>query len=408
MGGSTTFLCNLAGDLIRRHIPAEVLSFEQANPLASDFARLNIPVACQDDRRVIFEDRLAAVLEALGRSKPNVVVANLSAMSFEVLRYVPAGVFRVGVVHADHPGVYQMVRHYPPHLDLLAVVSETIKRQLEAVPQFSQVPIKYLPLGVPMPAETPNRSFSGPLRILYLGRLAREQKRVHLFPEILAGLKSAGIPFHWTIAGEGPEAAWLEDAMKGDPQENSPRTGQTGRSEARVSFRGRVSYAEVPGLLAEHDVFLLASDYEGLPLGVLEAMGSGLVTVVSDLPSGIRELVDQHTGRRVAPDNVAGYADAIVWLHEHRAEMARLSANAREKVRREFSVAAMTDRWLGAFPEAPTAPDWPRRWKIQPPLTSPASFRFSKPGRVIRRIWFKLKRLRALVEREARRALAGG
>jgi glycosyltransferase involved in cell wall biosynthesis len=388
LGGSTTFLCNFAGELVRRNIPTEIVSFESHHPLASDFERLNVPVRRQDERRIIFEDRLHAILEALGRSKPAVVVANLSAMSFEVLRYLPPGVFRVGVAHSDDPGVYNMVRRYAGQLNLMAAVSETIKRRLETMPEFAGVPVKYLPLGVPMPAAVAPREFNGPLRILYLGRLGREQKRVHLFPEILAGLKSAGIPFHWTIVGEGPEAAWLKETMKTRTPGDMPDPSDAVQT---VSIRGSISYAEVPRLLAGYEVFLLASDYEGLPLTLLEAMGSGLVPVVSDLPSGIRELVDEHTGKRVAPDNVAGYAQAILWLHAHRGEMARLSANAREKVFREYSVGAMTDRWLDAFPKSPATPDWPTRWTIQPPLGSSTSFRFSRPGKALRRLKFKLR-----------------
>jgi glycosyltransferase involved in cell wall biosynthesis len=148
---------------------------------------------------------------------------------------------------------------------------------------------------------------------------------------------------------------------------------------------------DVPQLLAQYDVFLLASDYEGLPLVLLEAMGSGLVPVVSDLPSGIRELVDDTTGRRVEPNDIPGYARELVWLHEHRAELPRLSANARKKVYEEYSVAAMTDRWLEAFGPAGPQVDWPRRWKIQSPLTSPDSFRFSKAGRVLRRLKRRLR-----------------
>src|SRR2546425_916038 len=96
LGGSTTFLCNLAGELLRRGIPARVFSFERENPLASDFERLNIPVSCQDDRRVIFEDRLRAILLELRSFKPAVVLGCLSATSFEVLRYMPPGVLRFG------------------------------------------------------------------------------------------------------------------------------------------------------------------------------------------------------------------------------------------------------------------------------------------------------------------------
>jgi hypothetical protein len=142
--------------------------------------------------------------------------------------------------------------------------------------------------------------------------------------------------------------------------------------------------------LSEHDVFLLVSDYEGLPLTLLEAMGCGLVPVVSDLPSGIRELVDQDTGKRVAPDNLAGYAEAILWLHQHRQEKQQLSANARERVRRDFSVAAMTDRWLAALPPPPASEiRWPDRWQPKPILAAPNPWRFSPPARVLRRLWLK-------------------
>jgi hypothetical protein len=185
-----------------------------------------------------------------------------------------------------------------------------------------------------MPPEArPARDTAVPLRILYLGRLDREQKRVHLFPAILEQLQSSGIPFHWTLAGDGPESAALQARMQG------------GGPEQIVSFIGTVPYADVPRILSEHDVFLLASDYEGLPLSLLEAMGAGLAPVVSDLPSGIRELVDETTGKRVAPGNLRGYAEAIVWLHEHRGELRRFSENAQRRVRGEFSIAAMAGRW---------------------------------------------------------------
>jgi glycosyltransferase involved in cell wall biosynthesis len=388
-GGATTFLCNFAGELVRRKIPVEVLTLEHSNPFASDFDRAGIPVRLQDERRTILEDRIKAVLQAMADMRANVVVANLGGASYEVLRYVPKDVLRVGVVHADHPEVYEMVRHYSAHVDLLATVSQTIKENLEKIPGFGDVPIKYLPLGVPMPDTPIHRQFTHPLRILYLGRLSREQKRVHLFPEIRRDLKASGIPFEWTIVGAGPDENWLKEVLS-SPDESS-QMRQAPQPEHKVSLKRPIRYADVPQLLSAQDVFLLVSEYEGLPLTLLEAMGSGLVSVVSDLPSGIRELVDEKTGRRVASDDIHGYAREIVWLHEHRDEMARLSANARERVHRDYSVAAMADRWLNVFHQAPPRRNWPTQWKIEPPLISPGRFKFSAVGRSLRRIKLKLR-----------------
>ncbi len=382
LGGSTTFLCNFGGELLRRGIPTEVLSLEIDHPLATDFERLNLPVFRQDNRHFIFEDRIRAVLQELSRFKPTAAVSCLSAMSFEVLRYLPVGVFRVGMVQSHDPGVYAMVRKYAAHVDLMAGVSKLVEETLKGMPEFARVAVRYLPYGVPMPEQwAPASPKSGaPLQILYLGRLAQEQKRVRLFVQIFAQLAASGIPFHWTMAGEGPEAGFLQSALRS----SSPK--QT------ISFPGGIPYREVPRLLAAHNVFLLASDYEGLPLSLLEAMGYGLVPVVSDLASGIREVVDETTGKRVPPDHTGGYAEAILWLHEHREEMSRLSRNAQARVRSEFSVGAMTDRWLAVLPpHPPSEVNWPNGWRIDAPLASRNKFWFSLPARILRRGLIRLR-----------------
>jgi glycosyltransferase involved in cell wall biosynthesis len=383
LGGSTTFLCNLGGELIARNIAVEVFSFEAENPLAADFSRARIPMLCQDKRHDIFEDRLVRTLRELRRFNPTVVVSTLGATSFEVLRYLPPGVFRMGVVQSHDPGMYQTVRPYAGHLDAIAAVSKTIQETLESMPEFARVAVRYLPYGVPMPESAAAADPSPPakLQILYLGRIDQEQKRVRLFPQILEQLKSSGIPFHWTVAGEGPERRFLESAMA------TTLPGQT------VSFPGKVAYADVPKMLSAHNIFLLASDYEGLPLSLLEAMGYGLVPVVSDLPSGIRDVVDGSTGKRVAPEHIRGYAEAILELHHDRQEMTRLSRNCQAKVRREFSVGAMVERWLRVWPERPPNQiHWPESWRITAPLASAQQLRFSRPARLIRRCLVKLRR----------------
>jgi glycosyltransferase involved in cell wall biosynthesis len=382
LGGTTTFMCNLAGELIRRNQPAFVLSFEHHNPLAQDFQRLNIPVFATDERRMIFEDCARAILEQLAQFKPTVVIANLSATSFEILRYLPKGVLRVGTAQAHAPRIYEAARYYPPHVDCMAAVSRTIVQTLRSMPEFSRTPIHYLPYGVMMPAEgnaLPRPET--PLRILYFGRLVRPQKRVQLFPEILQALADSRIPFHWTIAGEGAEEDFLRSVLK---------TSLPGQS---ISFVGKVLYGDVPALLARHDVFLLASDSEGLPLSLLEAMAAGLVPVVSDLASGIREVVDDTTGKLVAPENTRGYAEAIVALHGDRKDFARLSANARQRVRAEFSIPAMTERWLKVVAAHPASEIiWPRRWKVKAILEAPHKWRFTTPVRPLRRLMLRLKR----------------
>ena len=382
MGGSTTFLINFAGELVRRGIAVEVLSFEQENPMSSDFEKLNIPLLCLNQRRMIFEDRLKIILQNLARFQPTAVVSTLGATSFEVLRYLPRGIFRIGMAQSHDLAVYAAMAHYAPCMDSVAVVSQTMQQKVASMPEFARVPVVNLPYGVPMFPNTELRAGDStrPLRILYLGRLSQEQKRVRLFPEILRQLCDSGMPFHWTIAGAGEERSFLETNLK------------TRSPDQTISFAGPVRYADVPAMLKQHDIYLLASDYEGLPLSLLEAMGQGLVPVVSDLESGLREVVDETVGILVPVNDVSGYARAIIRLHEHREELAAKSAAARARVEQEFSVAAMTDRWLAALPSAKNVIEpWPTRWRIQAILAARNPLHFSRPVRMLRRVAARMR-----------------
>jgi glycosyltransferase involved in cell wall biosynthesis len=382
LGGSTTFLCNLGGELIRRGIICRVFADESENPLAADFQRRAIPVTTPQDWKSIFEDRLEVTLGALRDFQPTVVVAALMPFEFEILRYLPAGIQRIAMAQSDDPNVYANLEKYAAHMDLLVGVSAAIVARLEEMAALDRVFKCHLPYGITMPEQTAPRAKPGePLRILFLGRLANEQKRVFLFPQILAALQKSGIPFQWTIAGDGPERAAIEPQMR------------TRSIHQRVEFVGLVPYSDISRVLDAHDVFLLTSDYEGLPLSLLEAMGHSLVPVTSELKSGVGEVVNANNGMLVPVNDVEGYARAIIHLHEHREELAAKSLAARERVGVEFSVKAMTDRWLKIFPEE-SEPDivWPQHWQIKPLLVARHPLYFSPPMRVLRRLAIKFRR----------------
>jgi glycosyltransferase involved in cell wall biosynthesis len=381
LGGSTTFLCNIAGELVRRGVNCAVFCGDNLHPLAEDFERLRIPVSLHDHRRRIFEDRVESILRELHDYKPSVVVASLAPFSYEVLRYVPSGVRRIALVQADDALVYETVARYVDYIDIVGGVSSAIIRRLNEMDAFEGTCKAYLPYGVLMPDETVSRVRSHEtLRILYLGRVINEQKRVYLFPQIAASLEKEGVPFHWTIAGDGPDRIALEAKM------------QSSIIASHVEFIGAVKYRDVPGLLASHDIFVLTSDYEGLPLSLLEAMGHGVVPVATDLESGVREVMDETNGMRVPIDDAEGYARAIVHLDRNRDELATKSAAARERVRTEFSVGAMADRWLRVLPAGSgQVTKWPPRFCVLGVLGDPDQWKYAAPVRSLRRI---LKRIR--------------
>jgi len=379
-GGTTTFLLNLGGELVRRGVPFLVVSLEKENHLANDFIERAIPVITLDESKLLFEDQIKIALRHLAKFEPDVVVGAHHAISCEPLRYLPSSVKRVVMLQTDDDAhIYDFISDYVAAgvVDTIVGVSETICRKIAQRTSTSGVPVVEITHGVPVASwPYPPRDDSRPLRILYHGRLDQPQKRVRLFPIIFQHLVQSGIPFEWTIAGEGPEREYLQMSMRG------------GRENQLIRFVDAVIYRDVPGLLKGQDITLLASAYEGLPLSLLEAMGHYLVPVVSNLPSGIGQVVDRSNGILVTPENTEGYAEGIIQLHYDRVRLASMSQRAHQCIREKFSIEKMTDRWMDLLDNHRAISVWTEPKRLHPPLRQRGAWRFHPIIRPVRR-WIK-------------------
>jgi glycosyltransferase involved in cell wall biosynthesis len=95
-----------------------------------------------------------------------------------------------------------------------------------------------------------------------------------------------------------------------------------------------VGRAKIPNLYAEHEIFVLPSLMEGMPLVLLEAMASGMPVVTTE-SSGMTDLVeDSHDGLFVIPGDSESLAAAIVKLCRDPELRLRLGSAAQEKMKR--------------------------------------------------------------------------
>jgi glycosyltransferase involved in cell wall biosynthesis len=88
----------------------------------------------------------------------------------------------------------------------------------------------------------------------------------------------------------------------------------------------------------DQDVFVLPTRQEGFPVALLEAMSAGVVPVVSDIDSGVPEVVDDRTGMRPRAGDIGAFADAIARLDRERGQLDVMSAAARGDVAARFDV----------------------------------------------------------------------
>lgn len=99
---------------------------------------------------------------------------------------------------------------------------------------------------------------------------------------------------------------------------------------------------DVPDVLADADLFVLASRAEGLTLAVVEAMAAGLPVVVTDV-GGHKEVVTEVTGVLVPPDDVSAFRGGVERLLADPATSRRLGTAGRRLVSDRYSLDAQVE-----------------------------------------------------------------
>lgn len=146
------------------------------------------------------------------------------------------------------------------------------------------------------------------------------------------------------------------------------------------------------------------SDFEGLPVALLEAMAAGVVPLARSIPSGIPELIQHERTGLLVVKNPAKAAETLVELSRNKELWQHCSANARALVESAYSSDRCFDLWLALLKQhhcsvkpqyplsistlADTLPLNNRRFQTQYP-SIPSLWSRLHPRRVLQ----KLKRL---------------
>ena len=116
-----------------------------------------------------------------------------------------------------------------------------------------------------------------------------------------------------------------------------------------VSFLGVVR--DVPQRLMQHQICVLSTHYEGMPLALLEGMAAGCAVVASAVP-GVREVLsDGVDGLLVPESNPGALADALERLLRNPEASAAMAANARTAALQRHSRELMHQRYEQLFLE---------------------------------------------------------
>ncbi|MGL6040708.1 MAG: glycosyltransferase, partial [Deefgea sp.] len=175
-------------------------------------------------------------------------------------------------------------------------------------------------------------SAAGALKLLFIGRIATE-KQPHLWLDTLAALNAKNVAAHLTVVGDGPLEDWLKNEI--EQRDLSKQITLAGRQE------------NVSDYLAQADLLLLTSGFEGCPLVVLESMPMG-VLLVSTNAGGVFELFAERRDEFVVNEaSGEALAQLIIQQQTHASELSDWLKQRAE----HYSQAALIVRWVALLGE---------------------------------------------------------
>jgi glycosyltransferase involved in cell wall biosynthesis len=347
-GGAERQTSILLPGLRERGVDARIVALDGGGPFVAPLHAAGVPFEVLDMRHRF--DLAPVFRSTLVRSfKPDVVVSRgVSGLYVGQALSLWRGAAHL---HNDHRGVgvefsprrRLMTRILAARLSGVIVVSQDqVNGWLEM--GASRDAIAVIANGVPVPTDAASDSpvdvrkeLGIPLDavVALLVASLRPLKRVPDFIRAAQRARETHPELVALIAGDGPERPLLDQLADGDP------------SIRVLGYRN-----DVPRLLGAADILVLASEYEALPMAVLEAMSAGLpilATRVGAIPAAVG---DGESGLLVAPGDVGALSDGLVRLAGDPGLRQALGAAGQRRCRESWGAERMIASYLSALQAA--------------------------------------------------------
>lgn len=206
--------------------------------------------------------------------------------------------------------------------DLVFVVSdeETVEKYAEEMKGKIKTNAHYVAVGSPLNLETFNeeavrnriaeRNGTRAATFIYTGRLDAWKNVRALIDTMRIYVMECDSKAVLKLVGAGNEYDNLKNAI------------EEHHLEKNVQLLGAVPHNQVYELLQDSDIFVIASNGEGVSVSVLEAYASGLPVVCFNVPGLERQVIDGVTGVIAKERSVRGFYDAMVLADTNRTQLA--------------------------------------------------------------------------------------
>lgn len=171
-----------------------------------------------------------------------------------------------------------------------------------------------------------------PRRFLYTGRYI-EEKAIDVMLEAYSRYRRrVSDPWPMTCCGKGPMDSLIASAEG-------------------VEDRGFIQPDQMPGVMAEHGVFVLASRFDPWPLVIVEACAAGMPVICTEACGSRVELVRScYNGMTCETGDPETLAGGMRYMHENHDKLPAMGAGSRGMAE-PYSAQMWVERWVTEFHE---------------------------------------------------------
>jgi glycosyltransferase involved in cell wall biosynthesis len=292
-----------------------------------------IPYRYLEPRTHGIEATWATLIAYLERNAPCIM---LMAYDFAANSIAPALTDKVGVVawvQSDDNDYYEQAYRLGRYCNAVVCVSDHIRKGIIELNPVIGAKARVIHNSSVLESEIGRNKArrTKRMRLIYTGRLVHYQKRILDVLDLAAGLDRLGVPYEITLAGEFSARENTEEIFKSKARAHL--------ADGRIKLLGRMKRNKILDELTRNDFFLLLSDFEGMPLSLIEAMARGCIPVVAAMDSGIPEVITSgEDGLIVSGRDYDQWAALLADLWRNPERVSLMSQKGRETVRERFTV----------------------------------------------------------------------
>lgn len=303
VSGVNTFVEHLMHHLIASNYEVELLFTNHQAIDIEESILPSLPIKFLLTEKVNPLKKWELLKDYLHANAPCIVFPNYDFISSAISPELSNGVGILGILHSDDIAHYEHGYRLGHYWNRIVSVSSTIQSTFLAMNPIFQPKSSIIHYGIDIPdrikAPSKNEIFS----IVYTGRIVQAQKQVLAFIPIIELLGKSGLDFRFTFIGSGEQEGELAASLN--------KYVQTGK----VRFLGRQPQAIIFEELSRSHVLAMVSAFEGLPLSLLEGLAHHCVPVVTEIASGIGEIIENgKNGITVPLNDPKAFAEALLSL----------------------------------------------------------------------------------------------